>query len=125
MPNCVLPKKNNMSIYNILKAKYLVEGQSIKNWLFIMYVVLWALILIANTHLFEQKTINIRDLTEEVKELRSEFVDRRSELMQLKMESTISKKMELLQIYPSSVPPKKIKVVVEEEKQPWYKSIWQ
>jgi hypothetical protein len=33
-------------------------------------------------------------MNKEVKELRSEFVDRRSELMKLKMESTISKKME-------------------------------
>ena len=105
-----------MNIYNIIKAKYLVEGHSIYNWLFIIYVVFWALILIANNHIYEQKTINLRDLTEEVKELRSEFVDRRSELMQLKMESTISKKMETRGVFPSTVPPKRIKVVVEEEK---------
>lgn len=104
-----------MNIYNIIKAKYLVEGHSIYNWLFIIYVVLWALVLIANNHIYEQKTIDLKDLTESVKEMRSEFVDRRSELMQLKMESTISRKMETLGIFPSSVPPKKIKVVVEKK----------
>jgi hypothetical protein len=31
-------------------------------------------------------------MTNQVKELRSEFVDRRSELMKLKMESTVSQK---------------------------------
>jgi hypothetical protein len=34
----------------------------------------------------------IAKLTTEVKELRSEFVDRRSQLMKLKMESTVSQK---------------------------------
>lgn len=48
--------------------------------------------------------------------MRSEFVDRRSELMKLKMESTVSDKMLEKQIYPSTVPPIKIEVKKEEEK---------
>jgi ribosomal protein L31E len=63
-------------------------------------------------------------LTNEVKELRSEFVDRRSELMKLKMESTISNKMESRGIYPSQVPPKKIKVKKPIEKS-FFKKLWQ
>ena len=59
-----------------------------------------------------------------VKELRSEFVDRRSELMKLKMESTISNKMLEKQIYPSTVPPVKIEVKKEEEKS-FFQRIWQ
>ncbi len=51
-----------------------------------------------------------------VKELRSEFVDRRSELMKLKMESTVAEKMEAKQIFPSEVPPVKIKVEKVREK---------
>ena len=43
-------------------------------------------------------------------------MDRRSELMELKMESTVARKMEERGIFPSSVPPKKIKVIKEEEK---------
>lgn len=112
-----------MNIYNIIKAKYLVEGHSIYNWFFIIYVVLWALVLIANNHIYEQKTIDLRNLTEEVKEMRSEFVDRRSELMQLKMESTISKKMETIGVFPSTVPPKKIKVVAEKEEKGFF-NLW-
>jgi hypothetical protein len=57
-------------------------------------------------------------LTNEVKELRSEFVDRRSELMKLKMESTISKKMEEKGIFPSTVPPTKIKVAKKSRRKP-------
>lgn len=72
--------------------------------------------MIANAHNYEQKIHRIEELKNEVKVLRSEFVDRRSELMELKMESTVARKMEKRGIYPSSVPPKKIKVVKEEEK---------
>ena len=66
--------------------------------------------MIANTQRFEQKVFKIAELTNQVKELRSEFVDRRSELMKLKMESTVSEKMIEKEIFPSTVPPVKIKV---------------
>ena len=66
--------------------------------------------MIANTQRFEQKVFEIAELTNQVKELRSEFVDRRSQLMKLKMESTVSEKMAKRQIYPSTVPPIKIEV---------------
>lgn len=112
-----------MDINNIIKAKFLVEGQSLKNWLFIICIIFWTLVVIANNHLYEEKMIKAKELTEQVKELRSEFVDKRSELMQLRMESNISVQMQQNQILPSTVPPKKIKVVVEKPKK-WYK-IWE
>ena len=111
-----------MGLNNIIKAKFLVEGQSLKNWLFIIYIVFWTLVLIANNHFYEQKMMKAKDLTEQVKELRSEFVDKRSELMQLRMESNVSKKMEFYQILPSKKKKKKVKVVIEKEKK-WYE-IW-
>lgn len=103
-------------IYSLLKAKYLIDQGSMKNWAFIIFLIFIAILMIANSHNYEQKIYRISELENEVKELRSEFVDRRSELMELKMESTISKKMEENGIYPSSVPPKKIKVLKQEEK---------
>lgn len=111
-------------IYSLLKAKYLVDQGSMKNWRFIVFLILIAILMIANAHSYEQKIFRISELESEVKEYRSEFVDRRSELMELKMESTISRKMEEKEIFPSSVPPKKIKVLKEEEKNVFEK-IWQ
>ncbi|MFT6748863.1 MAG: hypothetical protein ACI9XR_002708 [Flavobacterium sp.] len=102
-------------IYNILKARFLVNEGSTKNWRFIFFLVILGIVMIANTHRFEQKVFRIADLTNEVKELRSEFVDRRSDLMKLKMESTISEKMESRGIFPASVPPQKIKIKKAEE----------
>ena len=110
------------NIYNILKAKFLVNEDATKNWRFIVFLLLLAIIMIANTHSYEKKIFQIADLTNDVKELRSEFVDRRSELMKIKMESTVAEKMFSKGILPSSVPPKKIKVI--KEKTTWDK-LWQ
>jgi hypothetical protein len=111
-------------VFSILKARFLLNDDAVKNWRFIVFIILLAIIMIANTQRYEQKVFEIAKLGNEVKELRSEFVDRRSELMKLKMESTISDKMLEKQIFPSTVPPVKIEVKKEEEKS-FLKRIWQ
>ena len=79
--------------------------------------------MIGNTQKFEQKVFKIIALNNDVKELRSEFVDRRSQLMKLKMESTISQEMVSRKIFPAAVPPTKIKVLKLEEKS-FFKKLW-
>jgi len=111
-------------IYNLLKARFLVNEDANKNWRFIVFLIVLAIIMIGNTNRYEQKIFEIAALTNEVKELRSEFVDRRSELMKLKMESTVSEKMIVKEIFPSAVPPTKIKVLKEKEKS-FFKKLWQ
>ena len=111
-------------VYNILKARFLVNEDATKNWRFILFVVFLMILMIANSHRFDQKVFKIADLNNEVKELRSEFVDRRSELMKLRMESTVSAKMVQRGIVPSQVPPQKIKVKKTEEKG-FFKKLWQ
>jgi hypothetical protein len=111
-------------VYSILKARFLVNEDATKNWRFILFLILIAILMIANSHHFEQKLFRITELTSEVKELRSEFVDNRSELMKLRMESTVSAKMEERNIFPAPVPPKKIKVLKPEEKS-FFNKIWQ
>jgi 16S rRNA (cytosine1402-N4)-methyltransferase len=100
------------------------DADAVKNWRFIVFIIMLAIIMIANTQRYEQKVFEIAKLSNEVKELRSEFVDRRSELMKLKMESTISNKMLEKQIFPSTVPPVKIEVKKEEDKS-FFQKIWQ
>ena len=114
-------------VYDILKARFLIkeEANAAKNWRFIVFIIVLAIIMIANTQRYEQKVFSIIALTNEVKELRSEFVDRRSELMKLKMESTVSEKMEKREIFPSTVPPTKIKVKKPKEETNFFKKIWQ
>ena len=113
-------------VYDILKARFLIneDANATKNWRFIVFLIFLAIIMIANTQRFEQKVFKIIALSNEVKELRSEFVDRRSELMKLKMESTVSSQMFLKQIYPATVPPVKIKVKKIDNKN-FFQKIWQ
>ena len=112
-------------VYDILKARILIQDDAIKRWRFIVFLIVLAIIMIANTQRFEQKVFEIAELTNQVKELRSEFVDRRSQLMKLKMESTISEKMAKRQIFPSTVPPTKIRVKKIVEDKNFFEKLWQ
>jgi hypothetical protein len=98
------------SIYSILKGKFLISDDSFKNWRVILFISGLAIVMIASAHSADQKVYQIAEMTNEVKELRSAFVDRRSKLMRLKMESTIIKKVEEKGIVISDIPPKKIRI---------------
>ena len=64
--------------------------------------------MIASSHSADRKVHEIAKLNEEVKEMRSAFVDSREKLMGLKMESSVRKKLIVKGIVPSTIPPKKI-----------------
>lgn len=96
------------SLYDILKGKFLVSNDAFNNWRFILFCTVLAIIMIGSSHSAERKVHEIARMNDQVRELRSEFVDRRSSLMRLKMESTISRKMAGRGIEPSEVPPTKI-----------------
>ncbi|MCL6461347.1 hypothetical protein SAMN05444372_109104 [Flavobacterium micromati] len=111
-------------VYSLLKARFLLNEDAVKNWRFIVFIIFLGILMIANTQRFEQKVFKIVELTNKSKELRSEFVDRRSELMKLKMESAVSEKMIEKEIFPSTVPPVKIKVKEVKEKR-FFQKLWQ
>ena len=104
-------KKN---IYGILKGKFLISDDSFKNWKTILFISALAVVMIASSHSADKKVHEIARLNNEVKELRSAFMDGRSKLMRLKMESSIVKKMAEKDIVNSVEPPKKIQVKSED-----------
>jgi len=103
------------SIYSILRGKFLISDDSFKNWRIIIFISFLAIIMIASSHSADKKVHEIARLSNEVKELRSAFVDGRSKLMRLKMESTIIRKVADKGIFISEIPPTKIKVLSSEE----------
>ena len=103
-------KKN---IYHILKGTFLVSDDSFRNWRFILFISGLAIIMIASSHSADKKVYEIARLKNEVKEMRSAFVDGRSKLMRLKMESQVITKMRDKGLAPSVIPPKKIKVKLQ------------
>ncbi|RIA08709.1 hypothetical protein OE09_0530 [Flavobacteriaceae bacterium MAR_2010_72] len=104
-------KKN---VYDILKGKFLISDDSFKNWRVILFISALAVVMIASSHSADKKVHQIAKLNNEVKELRSAFVEGRSALMRLKMESSIVKKVAEKEILPSVVPPKKIRVKTQD-----------
>ncbi|RZS92189.1 FtsL-like putative cell division protein [Aquimarina brevivitae] len=96
------------TIYDIVKGKFLISDDAMKNWRMLLFLSLLAIIMIASSHNAESKVHEIARLNDEVRELRSQFVDGRTELMQLKMESSIIDKMQRNGIKQPTTPPKKI-----------------
>ena len=104
-------KKN---FYNLMKGRFLVSDDAFKNWRFIIFLSALALIMIASSHSADKKVHRIAQLNNEVKELKSEYVDIRMRLMQTKMESKIISAMAKRGLKPSVTPPHKIKIITKQ-----------
>ncbi len=100
--------------YNLLKADFLINNDAVKNWRFIVFCTLLAIVMIASSHSAERKVHQIARLNNEVRELKSEFTEVRSDLMKLKMESTLTAKMASRGVRPSETPPSKITIKIKE-----------
>lgn len=96
------------TLYDILKGKFLIADDAVKNWRMLLFLSFLAIIMIASSHNAERKVHEIARLNNEVKELRTHFVDGRTELMRLKMESSIIEKMTKKGIKRPTEPPQKI-----------------
>ena len=97
-------------VFNLLKGKFLVDADASKNWTMLIFLALLALFMIASAHSVDNKVQKIATLNKKKRELRSEFVATRSELMKLKMESSITKKLAEKGLYISENPPQKIRL---------------
>tara|TARA_R110000751_G_scaffold295666_2_gene404184 strand:- start:71127 stop:71453 length:327 start_codon:yes stop_codon:yes gene_type:complete len=102
--------------YNIIKGKFLVSDDALKNWRFIIFLSVLALIMIGSSHSTDKKVHKISKLNAQVKELKSEYVDVRMLLMQARMESKIIAAMESHGLQPSTTPPKRIRIIEPENK---------
>lgn len=107
-------KKN---IYSILRGKFLISDDSFKNWRLIIFISVLAVVMIASSHSADKKVYEIARLTNEVKELRSAFVDKRGQLMRLKKESFVEAKMKEKGIEISLNPPTKIIVKSQHQEE--------
>ena len=101
------------TLYDVLRGKFLVDEDAKKNWGFIIFLTALALLMITSSHQIDKKVQRISELNKDMRMLRSEFVATRSELMKLKMESSISKRLAENGLFISKTPPKKIKVRIQ------------
>ncbi|MEW7277156.1 FtsL-like putative cell division protein [Aquimarina sp. 2201CG1-2-11] len=96
------------TVYDIVKGKFLIADDAMKNWRMLLFLSFLAIIMIASSHNAESKVHEIAKLNNEVRELRTQFVDGKTELMRLKMESSIIKKMTRKGLKRPANPPRKI-----------------
>jgi len=108
-------RKMKQKIYNILKGKFLVDEDASKNWTFIVFLTVLALIMIASSHSIDRKVQLLAKLTKERKQLREERIATSSDLMKLKLQSAIVKKLENQGLFISDNPP--VKIVVRKKKE--------
>ena len=100
-------------LLSILRMEFLVNDYAFKNWRVILFLSLLSLIMIASGHAADRKIFQIAQLNDDLKMLKSEFVEQRTALMNLKMETKIIKELGPLGIGPAKTPP--IKIVVKQE----------
>ncbi len=99
-------------IINIIRGSFLVDEKSTSNWLYIFLFLVLSIVMISSSHSVDKKVYEIAALNEQIKSLRSEFVDTRTLLMTLKMESTVKNKLFEKGIKTSIKPPVKIVINV-------------
>ena len=97
-------------LLDILKGKFLVSGDAPKNWLFLLFASFLAVVMISSSHHADKRVHKISELNEEVRALRSEFVQNRKQLQQLRLESPLPESVVLSGLRPAGNPPQKIKV---------------
>jgi len=96
------------SLKKIILGKFLINDGSIKNWGYVFFLFTICLIMIYSSHLVDSKIIKISKLKNEISLLQSNFINKRKEVMILKMESNVLVVMNDRNIESSTIPPKKI-----------------
>ena len=102
------------NIYNIIRGKFLVSDDTFKNWRFMAFFNLLFLIMIASSHTADKKVHRIAKLSNEAKELKSEYLDVRKQLTHAKMESKLTAVMSKTGLQTSTIPPQKISIIKKQ-----------
>lgn len=101
-------------ILSVLDGSFLTRDNVLDNIPFLLFLFGIGIFYIGNSHYGEGTIISIEKMNTELKELKSEFISTRSELMFVSKQSEVAKAVAPLGIYESVVPPKKIVVKSKE-----------
>ena len=93
--------------------EFLINDEAFRNWRMIIYLSILALTMIASGHSADRKIFKIAQLNDKLKMLKSEFIEHRTDLMNLKMETKITKELQPMGIGPAKTPP--IKIIIARD----------
>ena len=114
------PKKPNKiarSVLNIFSGNFLSKDNVTRLLPFILFLTLVGLGYIANGYYAEKSIREISHINTEIKELKSEYITNKSELMFMSNQSEVAHAAAPLGLKESTVPPKKIIVKVSTDTQ--------
>lgn len=97
------------TVKNILGGAYISTG-TFKFFRYLLYLALLAFIYIANNYYAENNIREINKLRKELKELRYEYINVKTQLMHIEKQSQIEKKLERKGIKKNKQPVKTIKI---------------
>ncbi len=100
-------------LLSLLNINFLIKDNAFKNWRMILFLSGLALFIISNGHQADKKIFEIARLNDELREMKSQFVEKRAYLMELKMESRIIETLQNKGISPAKNPP--IQLVVQSK----------
>ena len=106
------PNKIARSVLNIFSGNFLSKDNVIIHLPFLLFITLIGLGYIANGYYAEKSVREISHINTELKELKSEYITTKSELMFMSNQSEVAKSVASQGLKESTVPPKKIVVKV-------------
>ena len=106
-------KRNKMKIYDVLKGGFLVDEGAFRNWRIILFVVFLLLFMISSSHSADRKVMDISRMNNEMKKLKSLYIDSGTYLTRMKMESSVREKLKERCLGSPTTPPIKIKVTTK------------
>ena len=93
---------------NLVSGSWLTHDETTKLLPFVLFLFLLAIIYIGNGYYAEAKIRKQNKLTEQIRDLRSEYIITKSDLMAISKQSEVAKSIASAGIKESVVPPKKI-----------------
>ncbi len=105
------------NIVSVLDGSFLTKENVTNNIPYLGFLFALGLIYISNSYYAEKNLRDNANLTRQLKELKSEFITVRSELMFVSKQSEVAKAVQPKGLYESVVPPKKIIVEPEQLEQ--------
>jgi len=103
-----------MSIWSIIKAEYLINENASKNWGFVLMLVIMGITIINMSHSADTKVKRIAHLNNEVRAMRSEYVELKTRVMKRKMASDVYQKLKMQGFILSKEQPVKIVIKGDE-----------
>lgn len=109
-----MEKNDDKNIASLLKGKLFDASFIFENYKIISFFVALAFVSAYSSHSVDKKIYHVTKLQKDVRELKSEFVSVRTELMNSRMGSSMQEKVKDLGLESSTVPPQIIKVKKDE-----------